>query len=127
MSVNERFLYIIAICILFCGVLFLSFSNDDEYFKSSQAKIRTLDLKVDSLNNTNRELTLKVDSLNKKITIVNSQISLKDSKIKKLKNITNEKVKAVDFFNDDELTKFFTDRYGHYLDSIEKTRSSSSN
>ena len=34
-----------------------------------------------------------------------------------------KKVNAVDSFDDDELERFFTERYGQYIDSIEKTNS----
>ena len=127
LSSKERNIYIAIILIVIAWVFYLSTSNQPDYSVKYVDKIKTLNLKVDSLDNINRGLTLKVDSLNKQVTIINHQIDLKDSKIKTLKNRTNTKVKAVDFFNDDELTKFFTDRYRHYLDSIEKTHSSPSN
>ena len=127
LSSKERNIYIAGLLITVAWILYLSSYNQPDYSSEYENKIKMLDLKVDSLSNTNEGLTLKVDSLNKQVTIINHQIVLKDSKIRTLKNITNAKVKAVDFFNNDELTKFFTDRYRHYLDSIEKTHSSPSN
>ena len=55
------------------------------------------------------------------------KIDLKDNRIKTLKWKVNEKVNAVDSFDDDELERFFTERYGQYIDSIEKTNSETSN
>ena len=58
---------------------------------------------------------------------LDKEIVKQDKQIYNLKEQTNEKIIAVDSFGDDELERFFADRYRQYLDSIAKTDSSSSN
>ena len=150
MKFNERFLYSLKIVILLVIIAWLLFSNEEDYTEDYNAKIVALEQKVDSLHYINDELTFKIDTLNNqvsewivaanqaqfvfKIDTLNGQISkldqqidLKDNRIKTLKWKVNEKVNAVDSFDDDELERFFTERYGQYIDSIEKTNSKTSN
>jgi|TARA_R100000935_G_scaffold19647_1_gene37675 peptidoglycan hydrolase CwlO-like protein len=127
MSFKERLLYL---AIAFFGVYYLInmySSNEKEYINEYNNKIEALEQKVDSLHHVNGELTFKIDTLNTQIVKLDQKIDLKDNKIQTLKWKVNEKVNAVDSFNDDELTRFFTERYGQYLDSIKKTNSKVSN
>ena len=124
MSSKERFLYI---AIIFFIARWFLIPGEEEYVIDYTSKIDKLEQKVDSLHNVNGELTFKIDTLNVQISKLDQQIGLKDNRIKTLKWKINEKVNAVDSFNDDELTRFFTDRYGQYLDSIKKTNSKVSN
>jgi peptidoglycan hydrolase CwlO-like protein len=127
MSSKERFLYLILIVLGGVYVYYLSFSNDEEYVNDYNTKIKNLEQKVDSLHHLNDELTFKIDTLNNQITQLDQELDLKDNKINNLKYEINTKVDAVDYFNDDELERFFTDRYRQYLDSIKKNNSPSSN
>lgn len=127
MKSKERVIYILKIIVLFCIIFWLLFSDEEEYVEDYNAKIIALEQKVDSLHHINDELTFKVDTLNIQITKLDHQIDLKDNRINNLRYEINTKVDAVDNFNDDELTRFFTERYRQYLDSIKKTNSSSSN
>ena len=120
---NLNLLVIIGACI----VVFTFFNKKENYVEKYDAKIKALEQKVDSLHHINDELTFKVDTLNIQITKLDHQIDLKDNRINNLRYEINTKVDAVDNFNDDELTRFFTERYRQYLDSIKKTNSSSSN
>ena len=124
MSSKERFLYI---AIIFFIALWFLYPGEEEYVIDYTSKIDKLEKKVDSLHSINGELAFKIDTLNIQISKLDQQIGLKDNRIKTLKWKINEKVNAVDSFNDDELTRFFTDRYGQYLDSIKKTNSKVSN
>jgi len=127
MSSKERFLYI---AVVFFGVYYLInmySSNEKEYINEYNSKIKALEQKVDSLHYVNDGLVYKIDTLNQEIIKLDSAIYLQNNKIITLKNQTNEKINAVDSFNDDELTRFFTERYGQYLDSIKKTNSKTHN
>ena len=127
MSSKERFIYI---AILFFGVYYLFnmySSNEEKYTIEHNSKIKKLETKIDSLHGINESLTFKIDTLNTKIVALDREINLQDNKIIILRHQTNEKINAVDSLNDDELTRFFTERYGQYLDSIKKTDSTSSN
>ena len=124
MSSKERFLYI---AIVFFGAYYLInmySSNEDEYINEYNSKIEALENKINSLHNINEELTLEIDTLNGQITKLDQEISIK---IVTLKRQTNEKVNNVDSFGDDELERFFTERYRQYFDSIKKTNSQTSN
>tara|TARA_R110000764_G_C10791576_1_gene357656 strand:+ start:91 stop:417 length:327 start_codon:yes stop_codon:yes gene_type:complete len=101
--------------------------DEEKYVVDYSSKIEALEQKVDSLHHINDELIFKIDTLNTQILKLDQKIGLKDNKIRTLKWKVNEKVNAVDSFNDDELTRFFTERYGQYLDSIKKTNSKVSN
>jgi|TARA_R110000787_G_scaffold10457_4_gene35521 uncharacterized protein YoxC len=124
MSSKERFLYI---AIIFFIVFWVLSPDEEKYVVDYSSKIEALEQKVDSLHHINDELIFKIDTLNTQILKLDQKIGLKDNKIRTLKWKVNEKVNAVDSFNDDELTRFFTERYGQYLDSIKKTNSKVSN
>tara|TARA_Y100000385_G_scaffold269922_1_gene308458 strand:+ start:67 stop:450 length:384 start_codon:yes stop_codon:yes gene_type:complete len=127
MKFNERFFYLLKIIILLVIVAWLLFSNEEDYTEEYNAKIVALEQKVDSLHHMNDKLTFKIDTLNVQISKLDKQIGLKDNRIKNLKWKVNEKVNAVDSFNNDELTKFFTNRYRQYNDSVKKADSKISN
>jgi peptidoglycan hydrolase CwlO-like protein len=127
LSSRERNIVIIAVLILIAWLVYIFSYKQPDYIDNHDSKIKVLDLKVDSLYKANEGLILKIDSLNNQINNLDHQIGLKDNRIKTLKKITNEKVNAVDSFNNDELERFFTERYRYYSDSIKKTNSPSSN
>ena len=128
MLFSERFINSAKVLVLLLIILWLLFRNDgEEYVQEYQAKIEALNSKIDSLHNINDDLTYKIDTLNTQILSLDKEINNQDKLIKNLRIKTNEKVRAVDNFNDDELYQFFTERYRQYLDSIGKTDSKISN
>lgn len=120
---NYQLFVIIGACIL----VFRFLDDKESYVNEYNAKITALEQKVDSLHHINDELTFKIDTLNIQIGKLDQQLDLKDNKINNLRYEISTKVDAVDSFNDDELEKFFTERYRQYIDSIEKTNSKTSN
>ena len=110
-----------------CIIIFNFFTEKEDYVGEYNAKIKALEQKVDSLHSINDELTFKIDTLNVQITKLDQELDLKDNRINNLRYEISTKVDAVDSFNDDELERFFTERYRQYLDSIAKTNSASSN
>jgi len=127
MSSKERFLYV-ALTFLSVYYLFnMYLSSEEKYVDEYNVKIKALEQKVDSLHHINDDLTFKIDTLNIQIVKLDQQIGSKDDKINSLKYEINKKVDAVDSFNDDELEKFFTERYRQYKDSITETHSKVSN
>jgi predicted RNase H-like nuclease (RuvC/YqgF family) len=127
MGSRERVIYVLKILVLICIVIWLLFNNKENYVDDYNNKIKALEAKVDSLHSINDNLTYKIDTLNVQINSLDKEIVNQDNLIKNLRIKTNEKVKAVDNFNDDELYQFFTERYRQYLDSIGKTDSKTSN
>ena len=127
MGNRERVIYILKILVLISIVIWLLFSDRENYVDDYTTKIEALEAKVDSLHSINDDLSHKIDTLNTQISSLDKEIVNQDNLIKNLRIKTNEKLKAVDNFNDDELYRFFTERYSHYLDSIRKTNSKTSN
>ena len=127
MGYKERVVYILKIIVLICIVAWLLFTDRERYVEEYNAKIEALEQKVDSLHGINDELTFKIDTLNTQIKGLDKEIGLKNSRINNLKYEISTKVDAVDDFNDDELERFFTERYRELLDSIAKTNSKTSN
>ena len=127
MGYKERVVYILKIIVLICIVAWLLFTDRERYVEEYNAKIEALEQKVDSLHHINDELTFKIDTLNTQIKGLDKEINLKNSRINNLKYEISTKVNAVDDFNDDELERFFTERYRELLDSIAKTNSETSN
>lgn len=83
----------------------------DVDIESYELKIQLLEQKIDSINIQNNELKLEADSLYIKITSYDQEIKKLNSRIYVIKKQTKQKVDAVDSMFDDELQKFFTDRY----------------
>ena len=123
MSSKERFLYF---AIVFFGVYYLVnmySSNEKEYIIEYSSKIEALEAKVDSLHTENNELVKESKVLEDQLTDYDKKIKNLNLKINVIKNETQQKISAVDFFGDDELERFFTERYKHlinrqYQDSI---------
>lgn len=79
--------------------------------ESYQLKIELLERKIDSIKVENSGLKVEADSLSLKIGEYDSKIKQLNSRIYVIKKQTKQKVDAVDSMFDDELQKFFTDRY----------------
>jgi cell division protein FtsB len=127
---KERFITYSLIFLLGGALIYFVLLGDEEYVVDYNTKIEKLESKVDSLHNINSNLVFKIDTLNQQVVKLDKEIYQQDRKIVTLKYKVNEKVNSVDSFNDDELTKFFSDRYKDRFiknDSIKKTHSSSSN
>jgi len=86
--------------------------------KSYEVKIQLLEEKIDSINSQNKALKLEADSLNVRLVEYDTRINKLNTKIYVIKQETNKKLDAVDSFGDDELERFFADRYRQHKDSI---------
>ncbi len=127
MGSKERVVYILKILVLICILAWLLYTDEENYVDDYNAKIEALEQKVDSLHSINDDLAYKIDTLNLQISSLDKEIINQDKLIKNLRIKTNEKVKAVDTFNNAELYKFFTERYRYYIDSLGGTNSKTSN
>lgn len=117
------FLFIIGVSVL----MYFFLDTKEDYVNEYNAKIKALEAKVDSLHSENESLNNNILELNLQISNLDNEIELQDNKIYHLNIKTNEKVSSVDLFNDDELERFFTDRYRHVLDSVTKANSETGN
>jgi peptidoglycan hydrolase CwlO-like protein len=127
MASKERFIYLILLILGGIYIYHTSFSDSNDYVDDYNTKIENLEQKIDSIHNLNDELTIKIDTLNTQIVQLDQELDLKDNKINNLKHEINTKVDAVDSFSDDELERFFTDRYRQYFDTIKKSNSETRN
>ena len=107
---KERFITYSLIFLLGGALIYFVLLGDEEYVVDYNTKIEKLESKVDSLHNINSNLVFKIDTLNQQVVKLDKEIYQQDRKIVTLKYKVNEKVNSVDSFNDDELTKFFSDR-----------------
>jgi len=116
-SSKERILYIIKILILISIIMWFWFSKDDQdYVKDYNAKIEALEAKVDSLHSENSALVNESKLLEEEIANYDKKIKNLNFRINVIKNETKQKVDAVDSFGDDELERFFAERYKHIIE-----------
>ena len=106
-----------------CIIVFNFFQKKENYVEGYNLKIQALEAKVDSLHAENNELVKESKVLEDQLTNYDKKIKNLNLKINVIKNETQQKISAVDFFGDDELERFFTERYKHlinrqYQDSI---------
>ena len=90
----------------------------DVDIESYELKIQLLEQRIDSIKTQNTELKVEADSLNIRISEYDIKINQLNSRIYVIKKQTEQKLDAVDNFGDDELERFFADRYRQYKDSI---------
>ena len=81
-------------------------------------KIQLLEQKVDSLHSQNSELKVEADSLVVKIGEYDKKIKGLNWRINVIKKETQAKLDSIDKFGNDELERFFAERYGYDKDSI---------
>lgn len=97
--------------------------------------VKGYEVKIDSLQHTVDSIYVENGKLDNQIAEYEHEVELQDDKIQSLKDKlvllkqeTNEKVNSVDSYTDDELERFFTERYkGHISDSTAKADSTSRN
>ena len=85
---------------------------------SYEKKINALEKKVDSLHADNNLLVTEADSLGLELDRFSKKIVKLTTRINVIKYETEQKLNAVDNLRDDELERFFTDRYRHHKDTI---------
>ena len=90
-------------------------------------QINLLEQKIDSIRTQNSKLIKEADSLEFKLSQYDDRINSLNRQIYAIKQETQRKIDSVDFFGDDELEKFFAERYTELNDSINQTSSETSN
>lgn len=90
-------------------------------------QINILEKKIDSIKTQNSKLVLEADSLESKLSEYDNKINKLNRQIYAIKKETQRKIDSVDLFGDNELEKFFAERYYQINDSIIETSSETSN
>lgn len=101
---------------IFVGYVIFGKSDIDVDIESYQTEINLLQQKIDSINIYNSELKLKADSLSTKLVEYDTRIQKLNTTITVIQNDTQKKIDSVDFFGDDELERFFAERYKYILE-----------
>jgi peptidoglycan hydrolase CwlO-like protein len=79
--------------------------------KSYKNNIEQLQIKIDSANIVDKNITNKIDSVQQKVILLSKEIYIIDKNIDIIRKKTNEKVNHIDMFDVNELEQFFTSRY----------------
>lgn len=89
-------------------------TNVEEY----NLKIDSIQNEIDSISSLNSQLDSKIESLHTDIELIDGSINRVQNNITVIKQNTNEKVRTITLFGDDELEQFFTDWARQYKDSV---------
>jgi len=109
----------ILICITAVAIFFILKQQREGVDLSPYIKqIELLEKKVDSLHSQNTALQKEADSLEFKMGEYDKKINNLNYTINVIKKETQAKLDSVDKFGDDELERFFANRYRHDKDSI---------
>ena len=110
---------VILICITALAIFFILKQEPEKLDLSPYLnKIEALERKVDSLHTKNLELEKEADSLEVKMGEYDKRIKYLKYNINVIKRETKAKIDSIDKFGDDELEKFFSERYNSQSDSI---------
>ena len=125
---KTNIILIVIIAVLAAYILFFVQAPLKVDVKGYEVKIDSLQHTVDSIYVENGKLDNQIAEYETEVVFQDNKIqSLKD-KLVSIKQETHEKVKSVDSFTDDELERFFTERYqGLISDSTAKADSTSGN
>ena len=109
----------ILICITAIAIFFILKQQQEEFDLSPYLdQIEALEKKVDSLHTKNVALEKEADSLESKMGEYDIKIKNLNYSINVIKRETKAKLDSIDKFGDDELERFFSERYYSKADSI---------
>ena len=111
------YIIIAVAAILVYNIIFSRYDIKTDIEKYKQ-EIEALERKVDSLHAENDILQFEADSLEAKMDEYDVRIKNLNYTINVIKKETQQKLDAVDLFGDDELERFFSNRYRQHTDSI---------
>lgn len=104
-------LYIIPLIITSIVCYYLFTKTTHNYVEQYQQTIDSAQNNIDSLKIELSKSDIIIDSLHKEIMVLDSTNIILGEKIIYIKEHLNEKINDVDNLTNDELSKFFTDRY----------------
>jgi len=99
-----------------CVIVFNFFQKKEDYVEDYNLKIQALEAKVDSLHAENSELVKESRVLEDQLASYDKRIKNLNLKINVIKKETQQRIDSVDFFGDDELERFFAERYKHIIE-----------
>lgn len=114
---NIRGYLIFAILGGFVAYMIWNNPSVDVDIKKYQTEINLLQLKIDSIQTTNKKLMVEADSINKVILEYDSAIKRLNTKIYVIQKETEKKLDSIDNLGGSQLQEFFTKRYRQYENS----------
>ena len=109
----------ILICLTAVAIFFILKQQQEEFDLSPYLdQIEALEKKVDSLHTQNYALQKEADSLELKMGEYDNKINNLNYTINVIKLETKAKLDSIDRFGDDELERFFAERYKQLNDTI---------
>lgn len=111
MLLKERLIYIIIIVILSGYIIYNLTMRDDHYIEVYENQIKDLEEKLVNISKQNEVLDKKLVIYNDSIKVINKQLGDVNTDINHLNKKTNEKVTAVNSYTNNDITRFFTERY----------------
>ena len=109
----------VLICITAIAIFFILKQQQEEFDLSPYLdQIEALEKKVDSLHTQNYALQKEADSLELKMGEYDNKINNLNYTINVIKKETKAKLDSIDRFGDDELERFFAERYKQLNDTI---------
>ena len=98
-----------------------SFFGGKNFLKDTEASVKTLEKKIDSIHQDQSFLLSRMYEMEQKQLIFNEEIGRNNMLIEKqsielskLKKIYNEKIRTVDNYSYSQLDSFFAERYGRF-------------
>jgi septal ring factor EnvC (AmiA/AmiB activator) len=109
---------VILICLTALGIFYILQKQPQIDIEQYETQINILQQKItflegvnDSLETESKELEIKLASYDEKLKNLNREVNV-------IKRETKAKLDSIDKFGDDELERFFSDRYYSKTDSI---------
>ena len=85
-------------------------SQVNEYIINNQ--IDTLEAKLERNDKLKEEYAKSISLLSDSVIILNKKIKRNNKKLSTLQEEYDEKISAIDSFTDDDITRYFAERYG---------------
>ena len=119
----------IIICITALAIFFIlkQENKPDVDISQYETEINLLQIQLDELQEANDSLAAIEKELESKIASYDVTIKNLKGQINVIKRETKAKLDSVDKFGDDELERFFAERYRQLYDSIKKANSETGN
>jgi septal ring factor EnvC (AmiA/AmiB activator) len=101
----------LVLVIVLIGYNIFTTNNIRTDVKGYEARIESVQTKIDSAQVINKQIDVKIDSVKENVISITKEIHHIDNTITIVKKQTDEKINTVDKFSNAELEFFFTNRY----------------
>ena len=117
----------VIICIAAIAIFYILNKESDIDITQYETEINLMQIQLNELQEVNDSLQTVEKELEAKMASYDNTIRNLKGQINVIKKETKRKLDSVDQFGDDELERFFAERYRQLNDSISKARSETGN